>query len=73
VKDRPEVLEGMRRDAACPERAEELRASDRAVEAWERAHPLDLAGGLRFIEALRRRFGDGPVDRTPWRGDDFRL
>jgi hypothetical protein len=28
---------------------------------------------IDFIDQLRALFGDPPVDRTPWRGNDFRL
>lgn len=48
-------------------------ASERACEAWERAHPTTLEGILDWIEQLRQLFGDPPVDRTPWKGDDFRI
>jgi hypothetical protein len=30
-------------------------------------------GILNWIDQLRTLFGDPPVDRRPWRGDDFRL
>jgi len=36
----PEWMHGMREDAFDPERAAELRASRRAVEAWDAAHPV---------------------------------
>jgi hypothetical protein len=48
-------------------------ASERACEAWDRAHPVTLEGILDWIEQLRQLFGDPPVDRTPWKGDDFRI
>lgn len=52
---------------------EDFEASRRAVAAWERAHPVDIAGILDWIDQLRSVFGDPPVDRRPWRGDDYRL
>jgi len=67
------VLEEMRRDGLSPERADAFRAAEQAVADWKRDHPVDLAGALDWIDALRARFGDPPVDRTPWQGDDFRL
>jgi hypothetical protein len=61
-------------DAILPPSAREaFDASRRAVAAWERAHPVDLAGILDWIDQLRALFGDPPVDQRPWRGDDFRL
>jgi hypothetical protein len=53
--------------------AEAFRASRRATEAWERAHPLGIEAALAWIEQLREAFGDPPVDRTPTRGDDWRI
>ena len=66
-------LEAMRADAASRDRAGDFTASQRAAERWAREHPTDLASALAWIEALRRAFGDPPVDRRPWRGSDFRL
>ncbi len=61
-------------DAILPASAREgFDTSRRAVAAWERAHPVDLAGILDWIDQLRALFGDPPVDHRPWRGDDFRL
>jgi hypothetical protein len=61
-------------DGILPASAREgFAASRRAVAAWERAHPVDIAGILDWVDQLRALFGDAPVDRRPWRGDDFRL
>lgn len=68
-----EALEEMRRDASSPERSAAFAASRAAEERWRREHPTSLAGVLEWIESLREAFGDPPVDRTPWRGSDFRL
>lgn len=66
-------LEALRADAASRDRAGDFAASRQAVERWAREHPADLESALAWIEALRRTFGDPPVDRRPWRGSDFRL
>lgn len=73
MKPLNEVLEEMREDGLSAERAEAFRAGDRAAARWDREHPVDLAAVLDWIDELRDRFGDPPVDRTPWPGDDFRL
>ena len=70
--DRDE-LETMRADARSPALAREFTASRRAVEGWAREHPADLESALAWIETLRQIFGDPPVDRRPWRGNEFRL
>jgi hypothetical protein len=70
--DRDE-LEALRADAASRERARDFTASRRAVERWTREHPTDLESALAWIETLRQIFGDPPVDRRPWRGNEFRL
>ena len=54
-------------------RRRDFDASLRACEAWDRAHPVTLEGVLDWIDQLRATFGEPEVDRTPWRGDDFRL
>ena len=68
-----EELESMRADGLSSERRAELREAERAGRAWEVAHPMDLGSVLDWIDALRAAFGEPEVDRTPWRGDDFRL
>jgi hypothetical protein len=52
---------------------DEFAASRRAVEAWQRAHPVSFTGLLAWIDALRAVFGDPPIDRCPTRGDDYRI
>jgi hypothetical protein len=66
-------LDSLREDGLSEARRRELRASARATTAWESAHPTDIEATLDWIEQLRSIFGDPPVDRTPWRGEDFRL
>jgi len=66
-------IEELLRDARDPERTRAFAESARICEEWDRAHPVGLEGILDWIEQLRALFGDPPVDRTPWRGDDFRL
>ena len=66
-------LEEMRRDALSDDARREFRDSASAVARWDRDHPIDLAAILLWIDELRAVFGDPPVDRTPWRGSDFRL
>lgn len=70
---RREELEEMREQALSAEAREGFAGSRRAVAAWERAHPVDIPGILDWVDQLRSLFGDPPVDRRPWRGDDFRL
>jgi hypothetical protein len=73
MKAAREDLVAMRAEADSIERSRALAASRSAVERWAREHPGDLESALDWIEELRRVFGDPPVDRTPWRGGDFRL
>jgi hypothetical protein len=70
---RDEELESMREEGLSPDVRREFRASAEATERWDRAHPLDLNGILDWIDELRHVFGEPPVDRRSWRGDDFRL
>ena len=69
----PAELESLREDGLDPARGRAFADAERACRRWERDHPMDLEGLLAWIEQLRAAFGDAPVDRTPWRGDDFRL
>jgi hypothetical protein len=62
-------VEDLRDDLGSPAAREALAASEREVDAWERAHPTTLEGVLDWIDQLRLAFGDRPPDRTPWRGD----
>ena len=50
-----------------PDAREGFAASLRAVAAWERTHPTDIAGILDWVDQLRALFGDPPVDRSGWR------
>ena len=68
-----EDLEAMREDALSEPARRAFRASAEATARWDRAHPLDVNAILDWIEQLRQAFGDAPVDRRPWRGNDFRL
>jgi hypothetical protein len=70
---RGEELEAMRRDGLSERVRQDFRASAEVAEAWDRAHPLDVDAVLGWIEELRQVFGDPPLDRRPWRGNDFRL
>lgn len=66
-QEKAEILEdavSLRRDFA---------ESARICEAWDRAHPVTLEGILDWIDQLRAAFGEPEVDRTPWRGEDFRV
>jgi hypothetical protein len=56
-----------------PSARADLAASRRAVARWERAHPIGIEAILDWVDHLRALFGDPPVDRRPWRGEDFRL
>jgi len=69
----PEELESLRREGLSGDVRREFAASARACATWERAHPLDLAGLLDWVDQLRALLGDPRPDRSPWRGDDFRL
>lgn len=64
-------LEEFRDEALSAASKAAFAASDRAVEAWERANPTTLAGTLDWIDQLRAAFGDPEPDRTPWSGDKF--
>jgi hypothetical protein len=66
-------LESMREDGLSAEVCEQFRASAEATARWDRAHPQDVDAILAWIQQLREAFGDPPVDRRPWRGNDFRL
>jgi hypothetical protein len=68
-----EELESLRADGISAARRAEFRVAEEATRAWDRAHPADLEAILAWIDELRALFGDPPVDRTPWRGEDFRL
>ena len=70
---RSEELESMREDGFSAEVRRQFQASAEATARWDRAHPLDVNAILDWIEQLREAFGDTPVDRRPWRGNDFRL
>lgn len=62
-----------REDGLSEARRREFAESARVCEAWDRAHPVTLEGILDWIDQLRAAFGEPEVDRTPWRGDDFRI
>jgi len=67
-------LEGMRDEALSAEMRRSFAESSRAVAAWERERPRSSLGAvLDWADELRRAFGEPPVDRRPWLGDDFRL
>ena len=68
-----EELASLREDGLSEARRREFQASARATAEWERRHGAGLEEILDWIEQLRSIFGDPPVDRTPWRGSDFRL
>jgi len=73
MSETPGWLRGMHEDAFDPERTAAFRAARRATEAWDAVHPVGLDDVLDCIASLHERFGAPPVDRRPWRGDDFRL
>ena len=66
-------LEAFREDGLSAALREEFAASARAVARWDRANALDVDAILDWIDSLRAAFGDPPVDRRPWPGNDFRL
>jgi hypothetical protein len=68
-----EELRAMREQGLSEQSRAAFRGSARAVAAWERANPVDIEEILDWVEQLRQLFGDPPVDRRPWRGDDFRI
>jgi hypothetical protein len=68
-----EELASLREDGLSETLRREFRASARATAAWEREHGADLEAILDWIDQLRSIFGEPAVDRTPWRGNDFRL
>lgn len=69
----PRDMEEFRDEALTPEAVAEFAASALAVETWERANPISLEQILGWIDQLRAAFGDPEPDRTPWRGDDFKI
>ncbi len=73
MSGRDAELESMREDGHSAAIRREFEASAAATARWDRAHPMDVNAVLDWIEELRLVFGDPPVDRRPWRGDDFRL
>jgi len=68
-----EDLDAFRAEGLSEARRDAFRRAAEAEASWDAAHPVDLAAILDFIDQLRALFGDPPVDRTPWRGSDFRL
>ena len=66
-------LEAWRDHALSDETRSDLRRSTATSEAWEREHPTSLASTLDWIDQLRSLFGEPPVERAPWRGDDYRF
>jgi hypothetical protein len=69
----PEELEELRQDGLSAERLRGFRAAAEAALRFEQAAPAGIEQVLDWIDELRALFGDPPVDRAPWRGDDFRL
>lgn len=70
---RREELETLRDDGLSPDRQRDFTEAARAATDWERTHPQGIEGILAFVDGLRALFGDPPVDRRPWQGDDFRI
>jgi hypothetical protein len=68
-----EDLAEFREEGRSAERQRAFRDADRKIREWESAHPQTLDSILDWIDQLRAVFGDPPVDRRPWSGDDFRL
>ncbi len=68
-----EEQESFRADGLSAARCRDFRASERACREADRARPISIEGILAWIDQLRAAFGEPPVDRTPWRGDDFRI
>ena len=67
-------LEEMRQEGLSADVRRRFEAAGRGVAAWERGGPRPgLAEVLDWVNSLRLVFGDPEVDRTPWRGNDFRL
>jgi hypothetical protein len=69
----PEELEGLREDGLSAERRRAFEAAALAGRRFDETRPLGIEEILHWIDELRALFGDPPVDRRPWRGDDFRL
>jgi hypothetical protein len=67
------ALEGMREDALCAQRREDLARSLQVQRAAERAPADGLEAALVWVAELRELFGDPAVDRTPWPERVFRL
>lgn len=73
TRPEPGELASLREGGLSEAARREFRSSARATGAWERAHAPDFEAILDWIDELRALFGDPAVDRTPWRGNDFRL
>lgn len=71
--ERDAELESLRAEGLSRELRDEWLASARATAAWERRHACSVEAILEWIQSLRAAFGDPPVDRRAWRGNDFRL
>lgn len=66
-------LQELLADALSPEVRAEFAESHAAQAQWSAAHPIGLGETLAWIGALRRVFGDPPIDTTPWVENDLRL
>jgi hypothetical protein len=68
-----EELLALREDGLSAERRRAFADSRAAIARWQGRHPASIESALAWMAELRRAFGDPPVDRRPWRGNDFRL
>jgi hypothetical protein len=68
-----EEREEMRADGRCEARRLELALAASRGRAWNAPSSHGIQTLLELCGALRRLFGDLPVDERPWRGEDYRL
>jgi hypothetical protein len=66
-------LEEMRADGRSEQRRIELALAAARGRAWNAPSTHGLRTLFELCDALRRLFGDPPIDQRPWRGEDFRL
>jgi hypothetical protein len=65
--------EEMRADGCSEERRIELALAASRGRAWNAPSRFGIQTCLELCAALRRLFGDPPIDQRPWRGEDYRL
>lgn len=60
-------------DGLSRERRAQFEASDRAVRAWQREHPMSLDEYLDFLAQMQELFGAAPRRDREAGGSNYRL